>query len=159
MIEFKDVSFGATSAVITGLAVIAGLSGTENAITTIITALLIIAVADNISDSFGIHVHQECQKESAKDVRRTTIFNFITRLVIVAIFILLMVILPMTFAVILSTIFGLTIITVLSYFIAKEQKINPTVAIIRHLLLAIAVMIASFLLREAMVNLIATYAG
>jgi len=65
-------NFGATSAVITSLAVIVGLSRTTNFVIGITTALVVIAIADNISGSFGIHVHQESQKESVKEVRKTT---------------------------------------------------------------------------------------
>jgi hypothetical protein len=87
----KYFSFGATSAAITGLAVIVGLSSTANPVIGITTALAIIAIADNISDSFGIHVHQESQKESCKELHKTTFSNFATRVVVVAIFVLLVI--------------------------------------------------------------------
>jgi uncharacterized membrane protein len=88
-VQGKYFSCGATSVVITGLAVIVGLSRTANPVIGITTALVVIAIADNISDSFGIHVHQECQKESVKEVRKTTLANFATRVAVVSIFILL----------------------------------------------------------------------
>jgi len=59
MIKLHNFSFGATSAVVTGLAIIVGLSAVHDAKIAIVSALLIIAIADNISDSFGIHIHQE----------------------------------------------------------------------------------------------------
>jgi hypothetical protein len=150
----KYFSFGATSAVLTGPAVIVGLSGTVNPTVSIITALAIIAIADNVSDSFGIHVHQESQKKSAKEVRRTTIANFATRVLVVSIFILFVIFLPMKFAVVLSIFFGLAVISFISYFIAKEQEAAPRKIILRHLLLAVLVIGASFLLRELISGLI-----
>jgi hypothetical protein len=66
----KYFGFGATS-VLTDLAVIVGLSGTVNPAVSIVTDLTIIANADNISDSFGMHVHEESQKESVKDLVAT----------------------------------------------------------------------------------------
>lgn len=155
--KFKNFSFGATSAVITSLAVLVGLSKTVNAVVNIVSALLIIAIADNVSDSFGIHVHQESQDEPPQEVRKATFLNFITRLVIVLIFILFVILLPMNLAVIFSIIFGLSIIIILSYFIARQQKINPYVAIFRHLLLTVAVMVASYFLREISSNIIAKF--
>ena len=49
-------SFGATAAIITNMALIAGLRTGDHAKVSIIGGMLIIAIADNISDSVGIHV-------------------------------------------------------------------------------------------------------
>ena len=154
MIRFKEFSYGASSAVITSLAIIVGLSSIINAKITILTALFIIAIADNISDSFGIHIYQESSTASAKDVKRTTTSNFIARIIVSAVFILFILFLPMTIAVILSAIFGLSVIATISYRIAKLQKEKSYKMIFRHLLLAIAVMIASFFLREIVANMV-----
>ena len=154
----KYFSFGATSAVITGLAVIVGLSSTANPVVGITTALIIIAIADNISDSFGIHVHQECQKESVEEVRKTTLTNFATRVAVVSIFILLVSLLPMKAAVPLSIIFGMTVISIISYVIAKEQKAKPYRVVFQHLLITALVIIGSYLLREASAGFIAKLA-
>ncbi len=70
----------------TSLAVVIGLSGATNNIT-IITALLIIAIADNISDSFGIHIYQESKGIAPKEVKKTTANNFIARMLITFVFI------------------------------------------------------------------------
>jgi len=154
MLDFKEFSFGATSAIITGIAVIVGLSNTINAKVNIITALLIIAIADNISDSFGIHVHQECQRENAHEVTRITIFNFISRVIIVLVFILIILLAPMTIGVILSIIFSIVILVILSYYISKKQKIKPFKAILHHLIIAIIVIVASYVLRGIIPDLI-----
>lgn len=153
MFKFKNISFGATSAVMTSLAVIIGLSSTENARIGVITMLLIIAIADNISDSFGMHIHQESLNEPPKEVRNTTIINFFSRLLIVTIFILLIFFLPQIFAIISSIILGIIVITLLSYYIAIEQKINPYKAIFQHLTLALIVMLGSYILKEAISKL------
>jgi VIT1/CCC1 family predicted Fe2+/Mn2+ transporter len=151
----KYFSFGATSAVITSLAVIVGLSRTVNPAIGITTALVVIAIADNISDSFGIHVHQESQKESVKEVRKTTFTNFATRVVIVAIFVLLVILLPIKAAVILSIFWGMAVTSIISYFVAKEQKAKPFKVVFHHLLITALVITGSYLLREASAGLIA----
>lgn len=144
----KYYTFGATSAVITGLAVIVGFSGTANAKVSMLSALLLIAIADNISDSFGIHVHQECQSESVREVRRATFTNFVVRLLVVGVFVLMVLFLPSMLSLVLSMVFGLIVIGLLSYHIAKEQKANPYKVIGQHLLLTVVVMVASFVLKE-----------
>lgn len=153
----KHFSFGATSAVITGLAVIVSLSRTANPVIAITTALVVIAIADNISDSFGIHVHQESQKESVKEVRKTTFTNFATRIAVVSIFVLLVLLFPMNAAVVLSILFGAAVIFVISYFIAKEQEVKPRNIIIQHLLITALVIIGSYFLREVSAGLIAKF--
>jgi len=155
MIKFQNFAYGASSAIMTGLAIIVGLSGTFNAVFNIVTALLIIAIADNVSDAFGIHLQEESQKLAPKDVGVTTAYNFLARLITTAFLILFVIILPMTLAVIASIIYGFAILIILSYNIAKIQKVNPYKSVIKHLLLAIAIMIASFILRE----LISMYAS
>jgi hypothetical protein len=146
-IRFKDYSFGATSAVITSLAIIISLSNVVNAKISIITALLVIAIADNISDSFGIHIYQESQLVHAKEVKRTTLYNFLARLLVVSILILFIAVLPIDFAVILSIVFGLSIIVVISYFISKHQRVDHYSAIVEHLALTALVIVGSLFLR------------
>ena len=153
----KYFSLRATSAVITGLAVIIGLSRSANPVIGITTALVVIAIADNISDSFGIHIHQESQKESVKEVRKTTFTNFVTRVAVVSVFVLLVILLPLKAAVALSIFFGIAVISIISYFIAKEQKAKPHRIVFQHLLITALVIIGSYMLREASAGLIAIF--
>jgi VIT1/CCC1 family predicted Fe2+/Mn2+ transporter len=150
MFNFRNISFGSSSAVITSLAIIIGLSGTVNAKINIITALLIIAIADNVSDSFGIHVHQESECCKPKEVRRITFDNFIARFLITMIFVFFIFFIPLTYSIILSILVGLSVITILSYSIAKRQKINPYKEIFKHLALAILVMFIGLILRDVL---------
>ncbi|HYK90158.1 MAG TPA: hypothetical protein VE398_15390 [Acidobacteriota bacterium] len=153
----KYFSFGATSAVLTGVAVIVGLSSTANPAVSIISALIIFAIADNVSDSFGIHIHQESQKESVKEVRKATFANFMTRAGVALAFVLLVLLLPLRLAVISSILLGLVVIAVISYLIAREQKADPLRVVSVHLLLTAAVIAASFLLRELSSRLVERY--
>jgi len=147
--KLSDISYGTTSAVITSLAIMIALSGTINSIVTIITALLIIAIADNISDSFGIHIYQESEAIAGKKIVKTTLSNFVSRLIVVAVFILLILLFPINLAIILSIIYGIAIITIVSYYISKQQKnSNMYGSITKHILITIAVIIGSFILRE-----------
>jgi len=148
MIKYQNFAYGASSAIMTGLAIIIGLSTTINAVFNIVTALLIIAVADNFSDAFGIHLQEESQQVSPKEVTMTTTYNFLARLITTTILILFIILLPMTIAIILSVIYGLIIMILLSYHIAKVQKVNPYKSAFRHVMLAIAIMVASFIFRE-----------
>ena len=152
--KLTDISYGATSAVITCLAIMIALSGTVNFVVTIITALLIIAIADNISDSFGIHIYQESEATAGKKIVRTTMNNFISRVIVVAVFIAIIILFPIHLAILLSIVFGLSIIIIVSYYISKQQKSNVYLVISKHVFITVAVIIGSFLLREIISNYI-----
>jgi len=148
MFKIENITYGAVSAVMTGLAIIIGLSSTISAKTNIIVALLVIAIADNISDSFGIHFQEESQLLSKDKVRNATLLNFVSRFVTTAILILFVIIFSMTLAIILSILFCFFVIISLSYIISKRQNTNPYKAVFGHLATAIALMVASYILRE-----------
>jgi hypothetical protein len=135
--------------------VIASLSCTANPVVGITTALVVIAIADNISDSFGIHIHQESRKESVREVRKTTFTNFATRVAVVSVFISLVILTSVNTAVALSIVFGMTVIFVISYFIVKGQGTKPFANVFQHLLITILVIIGSYFLREVSAGFIA----
>jgi VIT1/CCC1 family predicted Fe2+/Mn2+ transporter len=136
-------SFGATSAIITNLGIITGLDTLTHPKLSIIGALLVIALADNLSDSFGIHIYQESERLAKKEIWLSTLTNFLTRLFVSSTFIILIIVLPIRLAAVCSVIWGLFVLTVMTYTIAKHQKINPFSAIFVHLTIAVVVVIAS----------------
>jgi len=146
MARFTNFSFGATSAIVTSLALIVGLDSSANPKLTIIGSLLLLAIADNISDSLGIHIYQESQLLSPNAIKVSTFTNFITRLLITLSFVLLVIFLPLGYAIIFSVVFGLLLLAIMSYFIAKYQKVNPYSAIFQHVGLAVLVIIMSHFL-------------
>jgi vacuolar iron transporter family protein len=136
-------SFGATSAIITNLGIITGLDTLTHPKLSIIGALLVIALADNLSDSFGIHIYQESEHIGKKEIWLSTLTNFLTRLFVSSTFIFLIIVLPIRLAVVCSVVWGLLVLTVMTYTIAKQQKINPFSAIFVHLTIAVIVVVAS----------------
>ena len=155
MSHLTKFSFGATSAIITCLAFIIGLSKSGNPKLSIIGSLLVIAIADNISDTLGIHIFQESDLKKSDVVRVSTFFNFLTRFVVILVFILLIFFLPIVYGMIFSIFWGISLLTVLSYLIAKEQKINPFKAVFWHIALAVLVIIVSNFLSEWIMNIFA----
>jgi VIT1/CCC1 family predicted Fe2+/Mn2+ transporter len=156
MSHLTRFSFGASSAIITCLAFIIGLSKSANPRFAIIGSLLVIAIADNISDSLGIHIYQESDLKKSEVVRSSTFFNFITRFFVIFIFILFVLFLPLLYASILSIIWGISLLIVLSYYIAREQKVNPYKAIIEHVGIAVVVIIISNYLSAWILNFFST---
>lgn len=152
MVDIKKFSIGATAAIITSLALIAGLAHGDSARISIISGLLIIAIADNITDSLSIHILKESEGACEKEIYSSTFGNFAVRLVLALTFVIIVLLLPSYVAFIVSAIWGMLLLTVLSYYIAKAQKINPFKEIILHLLVAFLVIITSKLLGDFISN-------
>jgi hypothetical protein len=49
--------FGSTAVIITNLALVVGLETSINVKLNIVASILVIAIADNISDTLGIHIY------------------------------------------------------------------------------------------------------
>jgi VIT1/CCC1 family predicted Fe2+/Mn2+ transporter len=118
----------------------------------IISTLLVLAIADNISDSFGIHIYRESQSLSNKSLINT-LSNFLTRLAVTLVFILLILFLPLQYAILSSVIIGLSLLSILSYQIAINQKMNPYLAILQHIGVAAIVIIVSYFLGQMITNM------
>ena len=145
-------SFGSTSAIITNLALMAGLHSEPNAKVSIIGGILVIALADNIADSFGIHIYQESEKIETREVWTSTILNFLARFIVSLSFIALIWILPLNTAIILSMIWGLLLLAAVSYMVAQNEAVNPYSSILTHLLIAVGVIILSNLVGDLLIS-------
>jgi VIT1/CCC1 family predicted Fe2+/Mn2+ transporter len=144
MVNLRKYSFGATAAIATSLAIIAGLDAFSNAKPGIIGALLVIGLADNISDSLGIHIYQEsaCTKPG-KDSAVHTVTNFLTRLMLTLVFIGIVYFVPISYAAIVAAVFGLGILSVMSYLIALNQRVSPYKVILQHGGITVIVLLVS----------------
>jgi VIT1/CCC1 family predicted Fe2+/Mn2+ transporter len=146
MININKFSIGATAAITTSMGLIAGLTQGEIAKTGIITGLLIVAIADNISDTLGIHIYKESEGATKQDINSYTYGNFIVRLLLAFTFVLIVLLFSSLTALIISSIWGLFLLTILSYLIAKSKKTNPSREIVWHLVVAMIIIVGSKLL-------------
>ena len=74
--------FGATSGVITTIGLIVGLNSGTRSITAVLGGILVIAVADAMSDALGIHLAEESDPETDHGhVWAATIMTFVTKFV------------------------------------------------------------------------------
>ncbi|MBU2499123.1 MAG: hypothetical protein KKE57_09490 [Proteobacteria bacterium] len=134
------VSFGLTSAVITTLGLMVGLhSGTHSKIV-ILAGILTIAVADAFSDALGIHISEEAENaHTAKQIWMATIATFLTKFLFAMTFVAPILFLSLPTAMVVSLIWGLSILTALSYLIARSQGEPAWKIIGEHLVIAIVV--------------------
>ncbi|MEJ2298500.1 MAG: hypothetical protein P8X94_08375 [Woeseiaceae bacterium] len=136
--------FGATSGVITTIGLIVGLNSGTRSIIAVLGGILVIAVADAMSDALGIHLAEEADPETDHShVWSATVMTFLTKFVFSISFTVPLLLLPLGPAVVASVIWGLLVIVVLSYFLAKSQEERPLFIIGEHLGIAIVVIVLS----------------
>ncbi len=141
-------SFGATSSTVTSLGIIFGLLTSGNPKAGVIGALLVIAVADNIADSLGIHIYRESTATQKENTRMFTISNFITRFGITLTFVALFAFLQVDLAAIFCTAIGIGVLVFLSYLIGVQRKTSIAKEIAVHVGIAIPVIIISHFLGQ-----------
>ena len=136
--------FGATSGVITTLGLITGLNSGTQSMAAVLGGILVIAVADSMSDALGIHLAEEANPDTDDlHVWQATITTFLTKFVFALSFAVPLLLLPLGPAVIASIAWGLTVITALSYLLARAQNQSPLSSILEHVGIAIVVVILS----------------
>lgn len=136
--------FGATSGVITTIGLIVGLNSGTRSMTAVLGGILVIAVADAMSDALGIHLAEESDPETSHShVWSATIMTFLTKFVFSISFAIPLLLLPLNSAVIVSVAWGIMVIVVLSYFLARTQNESPLAIIAEHVGIAMLVVVLS----------------
>src|SRR5512143_3698529 len=93
--KIGNVSFGGTAAIVTSVALIFGLDAATATKSAIVSGLLIVALADNLTDALSMHIYQESERRlEAREAFILTWSNFVTRLAVALTFVLLVLLLP-----------------------------------------------------------------
>ncbi len=136
--------FGATSGVITTIGLIVGLNSGTKSVIAVLGGILVIAVADAMSDALGIHLAEEADPSTTHGhVWSATIMTFLTKFAFSISFAVPLLLLPLATAVLASVIWAMLVIIVLSYFLARSQDEPPLAIIAEHVGIAMLVVIFS----------------
>jgi len=134
------ICFGITSGIITTLGLMVGLESGTNSKTVVLGGILTIAIADAFSDALGIHISEESQKgNSHKAVWESTIATFLAKFLFALTFTIPVIFLELTDAMIVSTIWGLSVLGILTYVTSKAENEKPWKPVLEHLMTAIVV--------------------
>jgi VIT1/CCC1 family predicted Fe2+/Mn2+ transporter len=142
-------SFGSTAAVVTSMGIIVGFDAATMPRATVVTGLLVIALADNLSDSLSIHVYQESERLEARAAFRATVTNFLARLIVAMTFVAIVVLLPARWTTPASVGWGVLLLSALSVSVARARGAPPALEIAKHLAVASAVIALSRLAAAA----------
>jgi hypothetical protein len=143
MVDPRRLSFGSTAAIVTSMALIVGLDATRGSTGALLSSLLIAGLADNLTDSLSVHIYQEAEKLPECQAFRTTATNFVARFAVSLSFVLILVALPRLTAVRLSIIWGFSLLSALSYLLARARAVSALSEIWKHDVVAIVVILMS----------------
>ncbi len=136
------IFFGATSGVITTIGLIVGLHAGTQSLIAVIGGILVVAVADAMSDALGIHLAEEANPDASHGrVWTATITTFVTKLTVALTFAVPLIVLPLAIAVPVAVGWGLLVITLLSYYLARSQKVAVLPVVAEHVFITILVVV------------------
>lgn len=135
------ICFGLTSAIITTLGLIVGLHSGTHSKSVVLGGILTIAIADAFSDALGIHISEESElKHTKKEIWKSTYSTFLSKFFALT-FIVPVLLFELSTAIVISIIWGLVMLAVLSLTISREKKENPLESIGEHLIIALVVIV------------------
>ena len=134
------ISFGLTSAVITTLGLMVGLHSGTGSKLVVLGGVITIAIADAFSDALGIHVSEESENvHTTREIWYATIATFMAKFVFSLTFVVPVLLLSLFTAIIVCLVWGLSILTVLSYLMARAKGERAWKIVGEHVLIAIIV--------------------
>jgi len=134
------LSFGLTSGVITTLGLMVGLHSGTHSRAVVIGGIVTIAVADALSDALGIHIAEESRNNgNVSEIWESTIASFVAKFLIALTFIVPVLFLLLEEAMMVGVVWGLSLLAVLSYLLARAQQIPAWKVIAEHLVIGVSV--------------------
>ena len=137
------ISFGGTAAIVTSMGLILGLDAAEGSRQAIVGALLIVALADNLSDSLSVHAYQEAEGLERREAFFSTLANFVTRLLVVSSFVAMVVALPHEWLPVTAGAWGFVLLALLTHRLARARDAPVAKEIGKHLVVAALVVAIS----------------
>lgn len=142
----RGFSFGLTSGVITTLGMIVGLSASTHSFLAVIGGIVVIALADSLSDAFGMHMSEEfSDSKNQKHIWESTWATFLFKFIFALTFIIPFLVLKLETAILVSIVYGLFLIGAFSYYIGNYNRVSKRKIILEHLGIAVFVIIVTHL--------------
>ena len=144
------LSFGLTTAVITSLGMIVGLWSATSSKLAVIAGIIIMAIADGLSDAVSLHTAEEAEvekekiKHTKKEIWLTTLFTFLAVSSFSLTFAIPILVFPFKTAIFVAIFWGFFLLICLNLYIAKLRKEKPIKLISEHIFLALFVILISY---------------
>lgn len=141
-------SFGTTSGIITTIGLIVGLNAGTHSVLAVIGGIITIAVADGLSESMGMYISKKSESKHSSYIWESTFATLIAKVLVTLTFAIPVILIDLTTAVMINIVWGLFLLTVLSYFLSENKKEKKWKGILGHLLIAIFVIITAYYVGE-----------
>jgi VIT1/CCC1 family predicted Fe2+/Mn2+ transporter len=148
------VSFAFTSAVVSILGVLVGLSSATAEKLPVIAGILAVAIADSSADAFGIHSAREVEMDvSQKKIYISTVFTFLVKLISTSVFIIPLLLADLVSGVIIDILFGFCAVFIIGFLLGKRRHENAWKSASLHIGFALIVVIITFTAGQWVKNL------
>jgi hypothetical protein len=108
-----------------------------------LSALLIAAVADNLTDSLSVHMYQESERLERREAFVGTLTNFATRFIVCLSFVLIVALFGERAAATGGLVWGMSLLTALTCILARHRKIGALSEVGKHLTVALVIIFVS----------------
>lgn len=116
-------------------------AGTESVVA-VVGGVMVIAIADALSDALGIHVAQEADPSATTThIWAATFATLITKFVVASSFIAPLLWLPLRAGVLVALLWGVVVMTVLSIQLARSRGVRALPIVAEHLAVGLLVVI------------------
>lgn len=130
-----------------------GLNATTHSKIAVIGGIVAIAVADAFSDAVGIHISEESEdRHGAREIWEATLSTFVSKFVIAFTFVVPVFMLPLYTAIVVSIVWGLTLIVLFSYFMARQQRVTAFKVVLEHVSIVVAVILITHYVGKGLVD-------
>jgi hypothetical protein len=143
MARLTALSYGGTAAIVTGMGLVVAFDAGTTSKATLVSSLLVVAIADNLADSLAIHVYQESENLPSRRAFRSTVANYLARLMVAGSFALLALLTPAHSLVPVVLAWGTALLCTLTYFVARGRGVPPGLEVLKHLAVAVLVILVS----------------
>ncbi len=137
------LGFGLTSAALTTMGLMVGLSASTHSRSAVIAGILTIAIADTFADALGIHISEDAKNKRESHVWTATIATLFSKGAVALSFLVPFLVLTVDEAVSLGMAWGFLLIALVSHRIAQAQGESTVKVAGEHILLGIGVILAT----------------
>lgn len=141
----KGLSFGLASGIVTTLGLMVGLYTGTNSKLAVLGGILTIAIADAMSDAFGILLSEKSQKEKDHDyIWQASFATFSAKLFFALTFAIPVILLELSTAIIVSIVWGIILLGGVSILIAEWRRESIWKTVMEHWGIAVLVITLSY---------------
>jgi VIT1/CCC1 family predicted Fe2+/Mn2+ transporter len=138
------LAFGMTSGVITTAGLMVGLHSGTGSKLAVMGGILTIAIADAFSDALGIHISEESEnRHTQRQIWASTVSTFASKFLLALSFLVPVLFLPLSVAVIVSIAWCMIVLAVMSMLIGRGQGSSTLRVVLEHIFIASVVILAT----------------